>query len=413
MHLYINFEKTLLNEWKAPLLNDFFAMIWYGMLQKSCEKYFIGGNPNIHNDLLCGSSDIISTQPIHRSIALATTISGDEELKNMFVVENESFIWKFMKENKGEKYSSLKKEIDRYIFDFGERCTGELKLETVSYTQEPSKFIRILKSYVEKEITIEKMTGGAEKEVRMKAERELNNALQHKIYKRWKLKRILKKTRELVSARENLRYQRTRAFGIVREIFSHLGKRFFADGILKNDHDIFYLTIEEIFSFINGTSVTQNINALIEMRKTEFNGYKNENIPSERFATYGPVYHANDFFSNNKTNKHEGGLKGIGCCPGKVRGKVRVVLDANEISSLEGDILVTSSTDPGWVTLFPGASGIIVERGSVLSHSAIVSREMGKPCIVSVSGLLQTLKTGDEIEMDGSTGEIKIIQKHA
>jgi len=61
------------------------------------------------------------------------------------------------------------------------------------------------------------------------------------------------------------------------------------------------------------------------------------------------------------------------------------------------------------VTLFPSASAIIVERGSLLSHSAIVSREMGKPCIVSVTGLMKTLKTGDEIEMDGSTGEIKII----
>ena len=88
MHLYIEFEKTLLNEWKAPLLNDFFAMIWFGMLQKRCEKYSISKNPNIHNDLLCGSSDIISTQPIHRSIALATFISSDEELKKLFIVEN-------------------------------------------------------------------------------------------------------------------------------------------------------------------------------------------------------------------------------------------------------------------------------------------------------------------------------------
>jgi len=107
----------------------------------------------------------------------------------------------------------------------------------------------------------------------------------------------------------------------------------------------------------------------------------------------------------------EGDLKGIGCCPGRVKGKVRVILNPDEISSLEGDILVTSSTDPGWVTLFPSASAIIVERGSLLSHSAIVSREMGKPCIVSVTGLLKTLKTGDEIEMDGGTGEIKIITK--
>jgi len=70
--------------------------------------------------------------------------------------------------------------------------------------------------------------------------------------------------------------------------------------------------------------------------------------------------------------------------------------------------LVTSSTDPAWVTLFPTASAIIVERGSLLSHSAIVTREMGKPCIVGVTGLLDSLKTGDFVEMDGSTGEIRV-----
>ena len=119
------------------------------------------------------------------------------------------------------------------------------------------------------------------------------------------------------------------------------------------------------------------------------------------------MYHANDFFSTGKVEVIEGDLKGVGCCPGQVRARVRVVLNPGEVRSLEGDILVTSSTDPGWVTLFPSASAIIVERGSLLSHSAIVSREMGIPCIVGVTGLLKTLKTGDWVEMDGSTGVIK------
>jgi pyruvate,water dikinase len=60
--------------------------------------------------------------------------------------------------------------------------------------------------------------------------------------------------------------------------------------------------------------------------------------------------------------------------------------------------------------LFPTASAILVERGSLLSHSAIVSREMGKPCIVGITGLLDRLKTGDVVEMDGATGEVRIIQ---
>ena len=409
MQLYIDFEKKLLLEWKAPLLNDFFAMIWFGMLQKQCEKYFGNKNPNIHNDLLCGSSDIISVEPVHRSIRLASQIAAIPDLKELFISQNEQTILQKISTENSPDYASIKKEIDRYILDFGERCVGELKLETVSYTQDPAKFIRILKSYVETGITADQFSDKRENLIRENAEKEVDLKLEGKFYKKWKFNRTLNTARKLVSSRENLRYERTRAFGIVREIFSFIGKRFYADQIIENDRDIFYLTKEEIFSYMEGTAVTQNIKALISLRKNEFDTYKKQSPPSERFATYGPPYHANDFFSTDRIESHQGDLKGIGCSPGIVLGRVRVVLDPNDVSSLNGDILVTSSTDPGWVTLFPSASGIIVERGSLLSHSAIVSREMGKPCIVSVTGLLQTLKTGDQIEMDGSTGTIRIV----
>ena len=108
-------------------------------------------------------------------------------------------------------------------------------------------------------------------------------------------------------------------------------------------------------------------------------------------------------------NDNNGDLKGIGCCPGVVKARVQVVHHPSEVADLNGDILVTASTDPGWVTLFPNAGGILVERGSLLSHSAIVSRELGKPCIVGISNLLNQLKTGDWVEMDGSTGNVQII----
>ncbi|MFI5150031.1 MAG: PEP/pyruvate-binding domain-containing protein [Bacteroidia bacterium] len=409
MHLYLHFETTLLNEWKAPLLNDFFAMIWFGRLQKACEKYGLSKNPNIHNDLLCGSSDIISVEPIHRSIALATFISKEKELKELFIQKDEQAIWKLLLSE--SKYKTMLQEIERYIADFGERCIGELKLETISYTQDPPRFIRVLKSYVERGITAERTSGKVEEELRAKAEKEVKEALKYRPLHRWKLMRLLRKTRELVSSRENLRYERTRAFGIVRELFTQIGNNFFSEGILKSPRDVFYLTKEEIFAYIEGTSVNTDIQKLVELRKEEFGAFAKMRPPSERFASYGPVYHANDFFSTSRVEKLEGDLKGIGCCPGRVRGKVRVVMNPAEVSSLNGDILITSSTDPGWVILFPSASAIIVERGSLLSHSAIVSREMGIPCIVSVIGLLKTLKTGDEIEMDGSTGAITILNK--
>ncbi|MGV3632573.1 MAG: PEP/pyruvate-binding domain-containing protein [Bacteroidota bacterium] len=411
MELYIRFERELISEWKAPLLNDFFAMIYFGRLQKSCRKYQISENPNIHNDLLCGSADIISTQPIHRSIRLATHISEEPELKQLFLQKSPEEVWENLQTNTA--YETIYTGILAYIHDFGERCIGELKLETLSYNQEPAQFIRVLQSYVETGINQSITSGKIEEEIRRKAEQEVNARLKNAFFKKWKLRKLIRKTRVLVSARENLRYERTRAFGIVRELFSHIGKNFYAEGIIDSDRDIFFLTKEEIFAYIEGRAVSQNLRQLITLRKTEFTAYEEQLPPSERFASYGPVYHGNDFYSTTKLEALSGDLKGTGCCPGRVKAQVQVVMNPKEISSLKGRILVTSSTDPGWVTLFPSASAIIVERGSLLSHSAIVSREMGIPCIVGVSGLLRTLKTGDWVEMDGSTGEIKIIEQES
>lgn len=216
----------------------------------------------------------------------------------------------------------------------------------------------------------------------------------------------------MVSARENLRFERTRGFGKVREIFVAMGKIFYAEAIIQDPRDIFYLKHTEIFDFIKGTSVTPELSELIAFRKEKYAQYQNSPT-QERIETFGMVYQGNRFDQQKSKEVLHGDLTGLGCCPGRVRAKVQVIHDPKEVEDLNGDILVTSSTDPGWVTLFPTASAILVERGSLLSHSAIVSRELGKPCIVGITNLLQRVKTGDWVEMDGSTGVVKIIPSEA
>jgi pyruvate,water dikinase len=86
---------------------------------------------------------------------------------------------------------------------------------------------------------------------------------------------------------------------------------------------------------------------------------------------------------------------------------VRVISDPR-IETLEaGEILVARSTDPGWIAAFVNAAGIIAERGSLLSHSAIVAREMGVPCIVGLKGATEWLRTGDLIRLDGGAGTVE------
>lgn len=402
---YNTFETTLLLKWKAPLVNDFFAMIWFGMLQKKSAKYY-PEVPNLHNDLLCGSQDIISVEPIHDSIAIAQLIAQNTTAKELFTQQTPQEIWRQLEQG---VLPEIKQKIEAYIDRFGERCVGELKLETISYAQQPALFVKVIQAYVNQGITQRMTHTNIEDKLREEAEQKIAQALKGKPLKKWWFKYITKKARDLVSNRENLRYERTRGFGMVRKMFSALGEKLYEAGKLSHSRDVFYLQLEEIKA-LESQAFDESLKTVIQERKASFATYQKQQPPEERFFTYGNEFKDEYIYSLEKTEGPEENLSGIGCCPGVVRGKVRVVTNPNEIDSLNGDILVTSSTDPGWITLFPTASAIIVERGSLLSHSAIVSREMGIPCIVSVTGLLRTLKSGDEVQIDGSTGKIKMIK---
>jgi pyruvate,water dikinase len=88
---------------------------------------------------------------------------------------------------------------------------------------------------------------------------------------------------------------------------------------------------------------------------------------------------------------------------------VRIVTDPRTVDLERRAILVAEHTDPGWIMVFPSAIGVLVERGSLLSHAAIVARELGIPAVVSVPGITRWLKDGDWVEFDGSTGTIRRI----
>lgn len=407
MEKWKEIEAFLTSRWKAPILTDSFALYYFGKLQKMLSKNSISDNPNIHNDLLCGSQDIISVEPIHRTLELATIAGKDPELKALFT---ENYSKEILERFRSGKYPEFFAMVNTYLDKFGDRCVGELKLETISYKEDPTLYLDFIKSFVRQGVTNDSTASSVDVDLRMKAEAEVKRSFKNKPLKQWKFNRLVKKTRFLVSNRENLRYERTRVFGLTREMFSQIGREFEKAGVIENYRDIYYLTMEEMFAFIQGCSVDKDLKPLIAIRKEEYQKHQESDPPAERFTTFDAVNYGNDFFDSSILEEVEGDLKGIGCCPGIVKARVQVIHSPSESEGLNGDILVTSSTDPGWVTLFPTASAIIVERGSLLSHSAIVSREMGIPCIVSVTGLLKTLKTGDVVEMNGRTGEIKIVE---
>ncbi len=146
---------------------------------------------------------------------------------------------------------------------------------------------------------------------------------------------------------------------------------------------------------------------LVGLRRTEYARFKTLPTPADRFETRGIVNHGQSFGGGASQEQASGDTRqGTGCCPGIVRGPVRVVTDPQHAELHAGEILVARRTDPGWIMLFPAASGVLVEHGSLLSHSAIVAREMGIPAIVGLGDATRWLRDGDWVEMNGSSGVV-------
>lgn len=404
---YTDLERQLLTRWDAPLVNDFFAMVFYGVLRKLCEAWCADSDGALQNDLISAEGGIISAEPARRMREMGALAAKDSEFVRVLRDGAYQEIQAAM-----ERQPVFRKLYSAYLEKFGDRCLEELKLETTTLHDDPLLLLRSVATIASRVPEQTVQPGAVDREFRAKAAARVREFLGRKPFKHWVFDWVLRHARERVQARENLRFERTRLFGRVRRIFLEIGKRFYAANLLTEPRDIFYLTVEEIRGFIDGTTVTTNLAALVAVRKAEFESYKTSQAPADRFETYGAVHVANRFRSSRASVPSFDGeeAKGVACCPGIVKGRVRVILDPRNAKILPGEILVAPRTDPGWIMLFPAASGLLVEFGSLLSHSAIVARELGLPAVVSVTGLTSWLKTGDLVQFDGSTGRIQKLE---
>lgn len=412
---YRDLERQLLTRWDAPLVNDFFAMIFYGVLGGLTRKWCGDNEGSLQNDLLCYEGGMISAEPAVR-------------VRNMAIIAHVNPA--LMAALNGGSFEAIKREMnlvpvfrehfDNYLEKFGDRCLEELKLESSTLYDEPLTLLRSIGQFASgfgKPAKPTQQPAGEEispssPNLRRLAEDRVRATLGFNPLRRLLFAWVLRNARARVRDRENLRFERTRLFGRVRLIFVELGKRFHAVDQLDHPRDIFYLEVNEALGFVDGTTSTANIKGLVAVRKAEFESYRQTERPADRFETRGVVHQGNAFQGKSVPAEEVTGesRKGLGCCPGIVRGPVRVITDPRNATLNTGDILVAERTDPGWIMLFPSAAGLLVERGSLLSHSAIVAREMGIPAIVSIAGVTRWLHDGDIVELDGKSGIVSRIE---
>lgn len=400
---YLKLQGQLLTRWDAPLINDFGAMIFYGLLRKLTTKWCNDEDSTLQNSLLAAEGGIISAEPAMRMKRLMQVTNQDVKFIDMLC---NGSLAEIMEEMDG--FPEFKEEYEAYLDKFGDRCLDELKLESINLFDNPLPLLRSIGYLACRPSPTE--VGPSEEEIRRMAEKQAYQSIGFNLLRRVLFRWVLKNARLRVRDRENLRFERTRVFGRCRSIFLEMGRRFYALDLLDDPRDVFYLEVGELLGMADGTATCSNLKELVVLRKAEFEKYHEMDVPEDRFETYGVIYKGNSFKAKTPKEPLTGDvMKGIGCAAGVVRGPVRVVTDPREATLLPGEILIAERTDPGWIVLFSAAAGLLVERGSLLSHVSIVCREIGIPAIVSVTGLTRWLKTGDWVEFDGSTGVIRKI----
>lgn len=203
--------------------------------------------------------------------------------------------------------------------------------------------------------------------------------------------------------REEAKSVIVRAYEPTRQAVLELGRRLAARGLIDQSDDAFLLTWEEVELLLAGTWSAAGARALIADRR-------------DRMARLAAQPAADVVVVGAESRPHAATtaglgpvLSGSGVASGQARGKVRVILHPEDGHRLApGEILVAPSTDPAWTPLFLRAAAVVMETGGVLSHGAIVAREYGLPAVANVRGVLERLRDGMDVLVDGDNGVVAI-----
>lgn len=390
---YRRIEASLLDRWDAPLINDFLCMIAFGASRKMLERWCGAEGLALHNDIMIGQGDIISAEPAQRIRCMAAILEGHDELRAELAAGRGADL---------STHPELAREVAAYLAKFSDRCTEELKLESVTLDRDPRPLYRAIAA-----------GSGTHHAMAGRGMEGIDALLADRPVKKFVARHVIAWTKARVSTRENLRFERTRIFGRARHLFRAVGRQFQADGVIEDADDIYFLTIQEVLGTIEGFAVSTDLAGLIRLRRREMEEAAKRPDPGRRLIVRGAARASRDVDSvpSLATGADNALMErtGTGCSTGVATARARVIRDPRTEALAKGDILIAHHTDPGWIAVFTNASAIVVERGSLLSHSAIVARELGIPCVVGIKGAMDWIADGETIEVDGGSGRVRRI----
>jgi pyruvate,water dikinase len=223
---------------------------------------------------------------------------------------------------------------------------------------------------------------------------------------RWRFTFLRKCAIHFAPYRENNKFHLLKGIAVLRRIVWRWGQLLQEKGIARMPDDAFFLNATEIFEALQGKSDVARLQAEIAARRAQRAVWEKMVPPHNVYTAGGKV--VRKVYEKNVPSGRE--LKGVAASAGLVQGKARIIFDLGQAEKLKpGEILVTRFTDPAWTPLFSLAAGVVMDIGSMLSHGAVVARELGLPAVVGVRCATDVIADGQEIIIDGNRGVVVLL----
>lgn len=380
-----------------------YQLIRYGMVSHSimtnllvknwCGKW-LGDDGSIYAGLMSGLEDNKTIETNKGFSDLGVALRNDPGVR----AKAESMEPKEFVEWLNTSDVPFKQVYDNFIKEFGHR-SGTRELNALRWAEDPDYVMGIALQMCAGDVDLRtEFENGVKR--REETEKEITKKLG--FFRRKLLFTVLKFARTYLIFRENQRFYLDHMMYRNRLIFLEQGRRMAEKGLIDDREDIFFLEDLEAIAYLNGEDIG-DIKAITAPRKAEFMKYR-DRLP--------PKFLLNGVDFDDEPLSHGAMLYGAASSPGRYQGRVRIIMDVRELGQVEkGEILVTSNTDPGWTVVFSKLGGLITETGGILCHGAVISREYRIPAVTAVKSATTALHTGDLVSVDGSKGEVTILEE--
>ena len=295
--------------------------------------------------------------------------------------------------------------INAFLTKYGMRCSGEIDITRTRWSEKPATLVPLILNNIKNftpNASRRKFEQGQQEA--LNKEQELLDRLQHLPDGKQKAEetaRMISLVRNFSGYREYPKYSMVSRYFVYKQALLKEAEQLVQAGVIPEKEDIYYLTFEELREVVGTHKLDYQ---LISQRKDEYKLY--EKLTPPRVITSDGEIIAGAY---KRENLPAAAIAGLAVSSGLIEGRARVILNIEDADLEEGDILVTSFTDPSWTPLFVSIKGLVTEVGGLMTHGAVIAREYGLPAVVGVENATKLIKDGQRIRVHGTEGYVEIL----